>query len=289
MKRKRTALPRSRPKWKQWLIDRFELSSQNQNELLDELQRANDKNILHGDAVDMMQGVMEFGSLQVRDIMLPRAQIDFIHQDADFNTILKCISETEHSRYPVFDEDRDDLIGILLAKDLLRYIGNREAFDIDDVVRPALVVPESQGLNRLLSEFRNNRSHMAIVIDEYSGVAGLVTFEDVLEQIVGDIDDEHDADEEEEMNIRRYGNGRFVMQATTPLEEVDEILGTQFSSTEYDTVAGLVIKLMGKIPRQGEELYQDDLLFRVLRSDNRRILMLEVLRNEALEAELAAA
>ena len=117
MKRKRTAVPRSRPKWKQWLIDRFELSSQNQNELLDELKRANDKNILHGDAVDMIQGVMEFGSLQVRDIMLPRAQIDFIHQDADFNTILKRIADTEHSRYPVFDEDRDDLIGILLAKD----------------------------------------------------------------------------------------------------------------------------------------------------------------------------
>ena len=289
MKRKRTAVPRSRPKWKQWLIDRFELSSQNQNELLDELKRANDKNILHSDAVDMMQGVMEFGSLQVRDIMLPRAQIDFIHQDADFDTILKRIAETEHSRYPVFDEDRDDLIGVLLAKDLLRYIGNREAFDIDDVVRPALVVPERQGLNRLLSEFRDNRSHMAIVIDEYSGVAGLVTFEDVLEQIVGDIDDEHDADEEEEVNIRRYGNDRFVMQATTPLDEVDEMLDTQFSSPEYDTVAGLVIKRMGKIPRQGEELYCDDMLFRVLRSDNRRILMLEVLRNEALEAELAAA
>ncbi len=289
MKHKRTAVPRSRPKWKQWLIDRFELSSQNQNELLDELQRANDKNILHGDAVDMMQGVMEFGSLQVRDIMLPRAQIDFLRQDADFNSILKCIAETEHSRYPVFDEDRDDLIGILLAKDLLRYIGNQDAFDIDDVVRPALVVPEIQGLNRLLGEFRNNRSHMAIVIDEYSGVAGLVTFEDVLEQIVGNIDDEHDADEEEEGNIRRYGNGRFVMQATTPLEDIDDMLGTQLSSTEYDTIAGLVIKRMGKIPRQGEELLHDGLLFRVLRSDNRRILMLEVLRNEALAAELAVA
>ena len=192
MKRNNTLTDVSpRPKWKQWLIDRFDLSSQNRNELLDELQRANDKNILHGEAVDMMQGVMEFGVLQVRDIMLPRPQIDFIYHDDDFQTILERISETEHSRYPVFDEDRDDLIGILLAKDLLRYIGKLEEFDIDDVVRPALRVPESQGLNRLLGEFRNNRSHMAMVIDEYAGVAGLVTFEDVLEQIVGDIDDEH--------------------------------------------------------------------------------------------------
>lgn len=289
MKRKRIAAPKPRPKWKQWLIDRFDLSSQNQNELLDELQRANDKNILPGEAVDMMQGVMEFGALQVRDIMLPRSQIDFIYQDDNFQTILQRIAETEHSRYPVFDEDRDDLIGILLAKDLLRYIGNQAEFDIDDVVRPALLVPESQRLNRLLSEFRNNRSHMAMVIDEYSGVAGLVTFEDVLEQIVGDIDDEHDADEEEEGNIRRYGNGRFVIQATTQLEEVDDMLGTQFSSNEYDTIAGLVITKMGKIPRQGEELQLDGFLFRVLRSDNRRILMLEVLRQEAITEELVAA
>ena len=289
MKQKRLAKPRPRPKWKQWLIDRFELSSQNQNELLDELQRANDKNILHEQAVDMMQGVMEFAVLQVRDIMLPRAQIDFIYQDDDFQTILQRIAATEHSRYPVFDEDRDDLIGILLAKDLLRYMGNQDEFDIDDVIRPALLVPESQRLNRLLSEFRNNRSHMAMVIDEYSGVAGLVTFEDVLEQIVGDIDDEHDADEEEEGNIRRYGNGRFVIQASTPITEVNAILGTQFANKDYDTIAGLVISQMGKIPRQGEELHYADLLFRVLRSDNRRILMLEVLRNEAIAAELAAA
>ena len=289
MKRKKIAPPKPRPKWKQWLIDRFELSSQNQNELLDELQRANDKNILHGDEVDMMQGVMEFGVLQVRDIMLPRVQIDFVYHDDDFETILKRVAETEHSRYPVFDEDRDDLIGIMLAKDLLRYIGKRHEFDIDDVVRPALLVPESQRLNRLLGEFKNNRSHMAMVIDEYAGVAGLVTFEDVLEQIVGDIDDEHDADEEEEGNIRHYGDNRFVIQATTPLEEVDEILGTQFSCNEYDTIAGLVISKLGKIPRQGEELYYNNLLFRVLRSDNRRILMLEVLLNESATSEAIAA
>ncbi len=289
MKRNNTLTDVSpRPKWKQWLIDRFDLSSQNRNELLDELQRANDKNILHGEAVDMMQGVMEFGVLQVRDIMLPRPQIDFIYHDDDFQTILERISETEHSRYPVFDEDRDDLIGVLLAKDLLKYIGRRGEFNIDDVVRPALLVPESQRLNRLLSEFRNNRSHMALVIDEYAGVAGLVTFEDVLEQIVGDIDDEHDAEEEEEGNIRLHDDGRYVVQAITPLNEFDEVLGTQFVRDECDTVAGLVIQQLGKIPRQGEELFFEDLLFRVLRSDNRRILLLEVLTGEKAVAEQAA-
>lgn len=273
-----------RPKWKQWLIDRFDLSSQNRTELLDELQRANDKNILHGEAVDMMQGVMEFGVLQVRDIMLPKSRIDFIYHDDDFETILQRISETEHSRYPVFDEDRDDLIGVLLAKDLLKYIGRREEFDIDDVVRPALLVPESQRLNRLLSEFRNNRSHMALVIDEYAGVAGLVTFEDVLEQIVGDIDDEHDDAEEEEGNIRLHGDGRYVVQAITPLSEFDETLGSGFACDECDTVAGLVIREFGKIPRQGEELFFEGMLFRVLRSDNRRILLLEVLTGEEAQA-----
>ena len=279
MKRTQQAKTSSRPRWKQWLIDRLELSSQNQDELLDELQRANTKNILHGDAVNMIQGVMEFTELQVRDIMLPRSQIDFIYHDDDFQTILERVRETEHSRYPVFDEDRDDLIGVLLAKDLLKYIGQQDDFDIDDVVRPALLVPESQRLNRLLGEFRNSRSHMALVIDEYSGVAGLVTFEDVLEQIVGDIDDEHDATEEEG-NIRPHGDGRYVVQATTMLDEFNEALGTQFASDNYDTVAGLVIQHMGKIPRQGEELYHKNLLFRVLRSDNRRVLLLEVLTGE---------
>lgn len=282
MKRKKPAESSPRPRWKQWLIERFELSSQNQGELLDELQRANDKNILNGDAVGMMQGVMEFGALQVRDIMLPRSQIDFIYHDDDFKTILQRIKETEHSRYPVFDEDRDDLIGVLLSKDLLRYMGRQDEFDIDDVVRPVLQVPESQHLNRLLGEFRNNRSHMALVIDEYAGVAGLVTFEDVLEQIVGDIDDEHDA-EEEEGNIRLSGEGRYVVQAATPMDEFDEALGTQLSSSDYDTVAGLVVTRLGKIPRQGEELQHGSLLFRVLRSDNRRVLLLEVLTGKAAE------
>lgn len=264
-----------RPRWKQWLIEHLDLSSQTRSDLLDDLQRANDKNILHEDAVDMIQGVLEFGVLQVRDIMVPRSQMSFIYHHDDFTTILRRIADTEHSRYPVVDEDRDDLIGILLAKDLLKYIGREQEFRMDDIVRPALLVPESQRLNRLLAEFRKSRSHMAVVLDEYAGVTGLVTFEDVLEQIVGDIDDEHD-DEEEELNIRQQGERLYVVDATTPIAVFNETLGTQFGTDDFDTVAGLVMHEMGKIPRQGEELALGDVLFRILASDNRRILLLEV-------------
>lgn len=272
-----TAMANPRPRWKQWLVERFDLTAHNRDELLDELQRANDKNILPGEAMGMMQGVMEFGALQVRDIMLPRSQIDFIYHDMTYRQILDVVRETEHSRYPVVDENRDDLVGILLAKDLLKYIGRWEEFDMDDIIRPALLVPESQRLNKLLSRFRNNRSHMAVVIDEYSGVAGLVTFEDVLEQIVGDIDDEHDDDEDEQALIKAQGDGRYVVEAVTPVEDFNAALGVNFPTKQSDTIAGLVLKAMGKIPRQGEEIVLDKLLFRVLRSDNRRILLLEVL------------
>ncbi len=277
-----------RPRWKQWLIEVLDLSSQSPNDLLDEIQRVNDKNILQDDVVNMLQGVMKFSTLQVQDVMVPRSQIQFIYHDDDFDTILARIAEFEHSRYPVVDNDRDDLIGILLAKDLLRYIGNRDAFDIDDIIRPALLVPESQRLDRLLTEFRNSRNHMALVLDEYAGVAGLVTFEDVLEQIVGDIDDEYD-EEDEDAGIHQNGDDSYLIQATTPLAEVNEALGTRFESEEFDTIAGLVINRLGRIPRQGEELFLAGFIFRILRSDNRRILQLEALRMGADEYAQAAA
>ncbi|MEZ5451526.1 MAG: transporter associated domain-containing protein [Thiothrix sp.] len=244
---------------------------------MDDLQRVNEKNLLPGDTVGMLQGVLEFGALQVRDIMVPRSQINFIYHEDSFIQILERIAETEHSRYPVVDEDRDDLVGVLLAKDLLKYNGREQEFDIDDIIRPALIVPESQRLNRLLTEFRNTRNHMAIVIDEYSGVSGLVTFEDVLEQIVGDIDDEHDDEEDTSSNVVPQEDGRFVVEAMTPIDEFNAVLGTAFDTDEFDTIAGIVIHELGKIPRQGEEVVLEGWLFRVLRSDSRRILLLEVL------------
>ena len=246
---------------------------------MEDLQRANEKNLLPGEMAGMLQGVLEFGALQVRDIMVPRSQINFIYHEDNFTQILARIAQTEHSRYPVVDEDRDDLVGVLLAKDLLKYSGRESEFQIDDIIRPALIVPESQRLNRLLTEFRRTRNHMAVVIDEYSGISGLVTFEDVLEQIVGDIDDEHDDKEDVSSNIVPQGDGRFIVEAMTPIDEFNSILGTTFDTNEFDTIAGIIIHELGKIPRQGDELVLDGWLFRVLSSDPRRILLLEVLPN----------
>lgn len=274
MKNNELASSQPRPRWKQWLIDHLDLASQTPGQLMDDLQRANDKNILHTDEVKMIQGVLEFGSRQVREIMIPRSQISFIEHDATFPEILTAIAETEHSRYPVMNKSKDELVGILIAKDLLQYIGRADSFAMHDIVRPALLVPESQRLNRLLAEFRNSRSHMAVVLDEYAGVTGLVTFEDVLEQIVGDIDDEHD--DEEDLNIRQQAPNLYLVDATTTVSELNEVLGTRFVLEDYETVAGLVMQAMGKIPSIGEEVVLDDILFRILESDSRRILLLEV-------------
>lgn len=242
-----------------------------------DLQRANEKNLLPTEMVGMIQGILDFGALQVRDVMVPRSQINFIHYQDDFTKILQRIAVTEHSRYPVVDEDRDDLAGILLAKDLLKYIGREHEFNIDAIIRPALIVPESQPLNKLLAEFRNTHNHMAVVIDEYSGIAGLATFEDVLEQIVGEIDDEHDDDEDTANHILPQGDGSFIVEAATPIAEFNAAVGTQFDTDEFDTIAGIIIDELGKIPCQGEELVLSGWLFRVLRCDMRRILLLEVL------------
>ena len=268
---------RPRPRWKQWLIKQLDLTSHCTEDLMEDLQRANEKNLLPGEMVGMLQGVLEFGALQVRDIMIPRSQINFIYHEDTFAEILARIAETEHSRYPVVDEDRDDLVGVLLAKDLLKYTGQESDFQIDDIIRPALIVPESQRLNRLLTEFRRTRNHMAVVIDEYSGIAGLVTFEDVLEQIVGDIDDEHDDEDDVSSNVVPQGDGRFIVEAMTPIDEFNGVVGTTFDTDEFDTIAGIIIHELGKIPRQGEEVVLAGWLFRVLSSDSRRLLLLEVL------------
>jgi magnesium and cobalt transporter len=268
---------RPRPRWKQWLIKQLDLTSHCTEDLMEDLQRANDHNLLPGETVGMLQGVLEFGALQVRDIMVPRSQINFIYHEDNFTQILARIAETEHSRYPVVDEDRDDLVGVLLAKDLLKYTGHESNFKIDDIIRPALIVPESQRLNRLLTEFRRTRNHMAVVIDEYSGISGLVTFEDVLEQIVGEIDDEHDDEEDVSTNVVPQDDGRFLVAAMTPISEFNEIVGTAFDTDEFDTIAGIVIDELGKIPRQGDEVVLNGWLFRILSSDSRRILQMEVL------------
>jgi magnesium and cobalt transporter len=206
----------------------------------------------------------------VRDIMIPRAQMTVVNRDDEPAVLLKTVVDSGHSRFPVMDEDREKIVGILLAKDLLRIAAADGAdFDIKEFMRPPVFVPESKRLNVLLREMRRSRVHMAIVADEYGGIAGLVTIEDVIEQIVGDIDDEHDIDEEQ--NIRKDGERQYIVRGQTPIDEFNEYFETELSDDEFDTVAGLVMKQLGRLPRRGETLQLADCELKVLRFDRRRI------------------
>ena len=204
--------------------------------------------------------------------MVPRAQMTFLNRDDESEVLLKTVVESGHSRFPVLDEDREKVVGILLAKDLLRLAAKHEDaadFDIKEFMRPTVFVPESKRLNVLLREFRRSRVHMAVVADEYGGIAGLVTIEDVIEQIVGDIDDEHDVDED--VNIRKDGDRQYIVRGQTPIDEFNEYFQTELSDDEFDTVAGLVMKQLGRLPRRGETLQLADCELKVMRFDRRRI------------------
>jgi len=224
----------------------------------------------------MLEGVLAVADLQVRDIMIPRVQMVCLHRDDPVARIVAAVVESGHSRFPVLDGDRDDVIGILLAKDLLRlYAAATPAkFDMREYLRPVVFVPESKRLNVLLKEFRGNRNHMAIVVDEYSGVAGLVTIEDVIEQIVGDIDDEFDV--EDDQNIRREAERQFTVRGSTRIQEFNQYFDVELAQGEFDTVAGLVMKQFGRMPRRGESVTLGEFEFRVLRTDRRRIDSLRV-------------
>lgn len=245
--------------------------------LLESIREASERGLIDSEAMAMLQGVLEVADLQVRDIMIPRAQMVFVKKDDPPSKILPVVVESGHSRFPVMDEDRDDIVGILLAKDLLRLFaeGKGERFDIREYMRPAVFVPESKRLNVLLKEFRRNRNHMAIVVDEYGGVSGLVTIEDVIEQIVGEIDDEYDV--EDDLDIRKEGERQYTVSGVTRLDEFNEYFGTQFSGDGFDTVAGLVMKELGRLPRRGESVVVDGFEFRVQRADRRRVDSLRVI------------
>jgi len=270
---------RSRPWWQRWIRQTIDTSVLDRDELIAELRQSQKNNIISNESLSMIEGVMQVDNLQVRDIMIPRANIRFIHLDDSYRDILQTVLDAGHSRYPVFDADRDDVEGILLAKDLLKYAGKEDSFDIDDIVRRPTFVPESQNLNTLLSQFRNSRNHMAIVVDEYSGTSGLVTIEDVLEQIVGDIDDEHD-DVDEKLNIRAQSDGRYTVQANTEIEDFNDYFSCNLQLGQFDTIGGLVTQKAGKIPQQGEEITLEPFLFKVLRSDGRKVQLLEVYKVE---------
>jgi magnesium and cobalt transporter len=263
-------------RWLKRLTQGLAAEPQDRQELLTVLRDAGERGLVDSDVLTMLEGVLEVSDLKVRDIMVPRAQMVFVRRDQRAASILPVVVESGHSRFPVMDEDRDDIVGILLAKDLLRLTGEkRERFDIREFMRPALFVPESKRLNVLLREFRRNRNHMAIVVDEYGGVSGLVTIEDVIEQIVGEIDDEFDV--EDDQNIRRDAERQFTVRGVTRIAEFNEYFGARLSEEEgFDTVAGLLMKQLGHLPRRGESASIEGFEFRVLRADRRRIETLRV-------------
>ncbi|MDB2653775.1 CBS domain-containing protein [Luminiphilus sp.] len=239
------------------------------------LQLAADNEVIDADAKTIMEGAMIVGDMQARDVMIPRAQMVVIRAEATVDEVLPQIIHTGHSRYPVVGEGTDDILGILLAKDLLGFVLNPEAnFDIKALLRPSVIVPESKRLNVLLREFRQARNHMAIVIDEYGGVAGLVTIEDVLEEIVGEIEDETDSDEE--IQIRKLTEDSFFVQALTPVADFNEAFNVEFSDEEFDTVGGLVLQAFGRLPARNEIITLDRFEFRVINSDQRKLNSLRV-------------
>ena len=244
-------------------------------ELIEALRAASDRGLFDGDALAMLEGVLSVADTQVRDIMVPRSQIVFVEHDESPERIVAHVVDSGHSRFPVIGEDRDEIVGILLAKDLLRLqIAGAEEFAIREYMRPAVFVPESKRVNVLLKEFRRSHNHIAIVVDEYGGVSGLVTIEDVIEQIVGEIDDEHDI--EDDQPIRREGPREFSVRALTPIDEFNRYFGTGFSDEDFDTIGGLLMRQFGRLPRRGESVRVEGLEFRVLRADRRRIEMLRV-------------
>lgn len=250
---------------------------QDRSQLMEILKLAASNDIIDADALTMIEGVLQVSEIQVRDIMVPRSQMVVVDQDSQPREFLPIIIESQHSRFPVIGENRDEVIGILLAKELLRFtFSGEESFNIRSILRPAVFIPESKRLNVLLKEFRLNRNHMAIVVDEYGGISGLVTIEDVLEQIVGEIEDEYDIDDITTY-IRKLSDDLFTVKALTPIEKFNEYFDTDFCDDYFDTIGGLVMQRFGKLPKKGDSIQIENCHFKVLHADNRRIRLLRVI------------
>jgi magnesium and cobalt transporter len=264
-------------RWLRRITDTLSGEPRDMEELTDVLKQARERGIVNPDAYEMLEGVLQVSEMQVRDIMVPRSQMVIVNREDEPEAILPVVIESGHSRFPVIGEDRDEIVGILLAKDLLRYFAEsgRENFNIKEVLRSVVFIPESKRLNVLLKEFRVSHHHMAIVVDEYGGVSGLVTIEDVLEQIVGDIGDEYDVDDE--VDIRKEGERQFTIRAQTAIEDFNTYFGTDFSDEEFDTIGGLAINLLGRLPRRGEAFSLGGMEFKVLRADRRKLDSLRVI------------
>lgn len=250
---------------------------QSRDDVVETLRAAHQHGILDADALSMCEGVLHVAELQVRDVMIPRSKVSLLRRSESVWDLLPAIIESGHSRFPVTGDNRDDVIGILIAKDLLPYLDpqHQREFQLRELLRPALFVPESKRLDALLKLFQESRNHLAIVVDEYGGLAGIVTIEDVIEQIVGEIDDEHDLDDDAWI-LNRTDDGQTVVKALTPIETFNDHFGTTFSDEEFDTIGGVVANGFGRVPRRGEHLVLEDLRFDVVRADSRRLHLLMV-------------
>lgn len=265
-----------KPSWLERLGQALMGEPKDRDELVELLRDAQQRELLDPQALKMMEGVMRVSETQVRDVMVPRAQMVILEHDWSLERLIAAIVESGHSRFPVIGENKDDMIGILIVKDLLIHaFDRREDFNLRALLRPAKFIPESKRLNILLNEFRSKRLHMAIVVDEYGGVAGLITIEDVLEEIVGEIDDEYDTLEGEVVFIRRQGDA-YIVKALTPVEDFNQYFQAELSDERADTIGGLVMMELGRLPKSGDVTDLDRFHFRVLRADNRRIHLLEM-------------
>ncbi|MDH5409067.1 MAG: CBS domain-containing protein [Gammaproteobacteria bacterium] len=270
--------------WLSWLRRLIHKQPQDKEQLVDVLRDAQQKELLDVDGLSMIEGVLQVADMQVRDIMIPRSQMVVVELDVEPEKILPVVIASAHSRFPVVGESRDEVMGILLAKDLLPLFiqqaekGDATRLNLRDLLRPAVFIPESKRLNVLLKEFRASRNHMAIVVDEYGGVAGLVTIEDVLEQIVGEIEDEHDFDDD--LYILDHDDDRWTIKAITPIEDFNEYFKVDLDDEEFDTIGGLVMNAFSHLPKRGETVDIESFRFKVLRADNRRIHLLQLTRIE---------
>jgi magnesium and cobalt transporter len=269
-------LPEKRS-WLERLSHAFSGEPQSREDLIEILRDARSNRLIEGETLGMLEGALDVSTMTVADVMIPRAQMVSLPADAPLLEVMRRVVESGHSRFPVHGEDRDEVLGILLAKDLLRGIVEDSAVqDVRELLRPAVLVPDSKRLNVLLREFRASRNHMAIVIDEHGGVAGLVTIEDVLEEIVGEIDDEHDDAHDASTGIAAEADGRFVVEALTPIDEFNTRFGADFPDDEFDTIGGLVVAGIGHLPEPGEEFESGRFHFTVLDADQRRVHSLRV-------------
>ena len=280
----------SHPRPKNWVdkISQFLTGEpQDREDLLEILKEAEEKQLLDNDALSMIEGVLQVSEIRARDIMIPRIQMVVVPKDAELATIFPLVIESAHSRFPVIDEDRSEVVGIMLAKDLLIHSRKDESLTVEQIMRSASFIPESKRLNVLLNEFKANRNHMAIIVDEYGTAAGLVTIEDVLEQIVGEIEDEHDPEGED--YIFRRSDTEYTVKALTPLAEFNDYFSANLDDSEFGTISGLVVHKLEHLPKKGEKVTIDRFRFEVLKADNRRVhlLKLKLLKLETVDEDVA--